>query len=208
MVLDPPTAGASLRSVLRSTVRLSRGLRVLSFETSVEAHDLPVHTSGTVEDTTLVVVRARSGGVPDTTRLPLTGPIFLPTLLPMILPLMERLHIGATYTVPLFDPQGLTLSTGTYAVTAESLFVLSDSASFDATTRRWHAITPDTVRAWWVKPTSGPDFSGWIDAGGQLVQAGRMGTELRRLPYEVAFSNWKAESDRRDSARTRRPPND
>ncbi len=204
MVLDPATTGPSQRSVTRSKVVLSRGLRVRGFELSAEAQGPPVHTVGTVDDTSLVVVRTVSGTRPDTTRFPLTGPVFLPTLLPLVLPLTQPLKVGVRYPIPLFDPMSFVLGNGTYSVAAESLFVLSDSAAFDTTAKRWKTVSTDTVRAWRITPVSGPIFSGWIDAQGQLVQTTRMGVELNRFPYEVAFNNWKAESDKRDAARIKR----
>jgi transglutaminase-like putative cysteine protease len=34
-------------------------------------------------------------------------------------------------------------------------------------------------------------FSGWIDEQGRVVQMSQLGLDLRRLPYEVAFENWR-----------------
>jgi hypothetical protein len=76
-------------------------------------------------------------------------------------------------------------------VRAESLFVVNDSAVFDSTTRRWRGVAPDTVRAWQVVAAAAGGFSGWIDEQGRIVMTKQLGFDVRRLPYEVAFENWR-----------------
>ena len=83
-----------------------------------------------------------------------------------------------------------------FDVRAESLFVLDDSSVYDPATKRWHGARPDTIRAWQV--TAGPNgaFTGWIDEQGRIVETSQLGFVLRRLPYEVAFENWRADAER------------
>ena len=52
----------------------------------------------------------------------------------------------------------------------------------------------DTLHAFRVVTDTGAGaagFSGWIDEQGRVVQTSQLGFELRRLPYEVAFENWR-----------------
>lgn len=53
-------------------------------------------------------------------------------------------------------------------------------------------MLPDTVRAFHVKTAEAGAFSGWVDEQGRIVQAAQPGGfVLRRMPYELAFSNWR-----------------
>jgi transglutaminase-like putative cysteine protease len=55
-------------------------------------------------------------------------------------------------------------------------------------------VLPDTIRAWQVTSQSKGAFSGWIDDQGRIMQTTQLGLELRRMPYEVAFANWRADT--------------
>jgi hypothetical protein len=86
-------------------------------------------------------------------------------------------------------------------VSAESVFVLSDSAEFDAGTRRWKTAHADTVRAWkltWDGPNA---TGGWVDEQGRLVQATQAGgLLLSRTAYEQAFTNWRLDTQERSAS--------
>ena len=58
-------------------------------------------------------------------------------------------------------------------------------------------MQPDTLRAFRVQTDTGAGaagFSGWIDEQGRVVRTAQLGFTLRRLPYEVAFENWRIAS--------------
>ena len=81
-------------------------------------------------------------------------------------------------------------------VRAETVFVVNDSSVLDSASGVWHGVLPDTIRAWRIVPETGGGASeAWVDAQGRVVSSRQMGFELRRLPYEVAFENWRRESD-------------
>jgi transglutaminase-like putative cysteine protease len=80
-------------------------------------------------------------------------------------------------------------------VQAESLFVVNDSSVFDSTAGQWRGVLPDTIRAWQIVPETGTGVGGWVDAQGRLVASSQMGFDLQRRPYEVAFENWRRETD-------------
>jgi hypothetical protein len=79
-------------------------------------------------------------------------------------------------------------------VRAESSFVVNDSAVFDSSTKKWHGIQPDTLHAWRIVAATSGSFAGWIDEQGRVVETSHLGFTLRRLPYEVAFENWRTDS--------------
>lgn len=206
LVADLPIAGKLHRASARTSVRMSRALRLRSFSLDVDAGLAPIKASGTVVGDTLLLlaVKGAAGQPTDTQRVKLTGPVLLPTLLPIAVALGPRPRAGATYTLPVFDPASMTPRDMQIRIEAESVFVLQDSSVFDQGTRRWLGARPDTVRAWKVStPATGTTggasgFNGWVDEQGRVVVVNQLlGLTLERRPYEVAYENWKADALKR-----------
>jgi hypothetical protein len=89
---------------------------------------------------------------------------------------------------------GLTPRQVSLSIAAETTFVVDDSSAFDTTSGRWRGVQPDTLKAFRIATDTGAGaagFSGWIDEQGRVVETSQLGFELRRLPYEVAFENWR-----------------
>ncbi|HET9010636.1 MAG TPA: transglutaminase-like domain-containing protein [Gemmatimonadaceae bacterium] len=206
LVADLAIAGKLHRASARTSVKLSRGLRLRSFSLDVDADLAPIKAAGTVvgDSLLLLTVDGVAGQPTDTQRVRLTGPVLLPTLLPIAVALGQRPRPGATYTLPVFDPRSMSTRDMQVAVLAESVFVLPDSSVFDAATKRWLGARPDTIRAWKLgtpatSAASGSSgFDGWVDEQGRLVLVNQLlGLTLERRPYEVAFENWKADALKR-----------
>jgi transglutaminase-like putative cysteine protease len=206
LVADLPVAGKLHRASARTSVHLTRGLRLRSFSLDVDADLAPIKASGTVvgDSLLLLVVKGIAGQPADTQRVALTGPVLLPTLLPIAVALGQRPRTGASYSLPVFDPASMTPRDVQVTVDAESLFVLPDSSIYDRTTKRWVSAREDTVRAWKLTtPSTGTTggtsgFNGWVDEQGRVVRVNQLlGLTLERRPYEVAFENWKADALRR-----------
>ncbi len=206
LVADLPVAGKLHRATARTSVRLTRALRLRSFTLDVDADLAPIQASGRVmgDSLLLLTVNGVAGQPTDTQRVTLTGPVLLPTLLPLAVALGERPRPGKRYSLPVFDPASMASREVQVAVEAESLFVLTDSSVFDAGSKRWVGALPDTVRAWKLTtPATGPTggasgFNGWVDEQGRVVIANQvLGLTLERRPYEVAFENWKADARKR-----------
>ena len=207
LVADLPIAGKLHRASARTTVKLTRALRVSSFTVDVDADLTPIKATGRVIGDTLLLltVRGIAGQATDTQRVKLNGPILLPTLVPLAIALGERPKVGKTFTLPMFDPASMTPKDVRIAVKAESVFVLNDSSVFDQASSRWVGALPDTIRAWKLASdsgsngtTTGSGFAGWVDEQGRVVLATQLlGLTLERRPYEVAFENWKADAAKR-----------
>jgi transglutaminase-like putative cysteine protease len=196
-VADVPIGGKPRRATARTNVTLSRALRLKDFNLALTTESGPVRADGTIEGDSVLLLKIASGSdTGRTTRISLSGPILLPTLLPLAVALGEKPSVGKRYTLPVFDPATMAPRNVELEVRAESLFVLDDSAALDSTTRRWRGIRPDTIHAWQVASQSNGGFSGWIDEQGRIVETTQLGLVLRRLPYEVAFENWRADSGR------------
>src|SRR6185312_14217742 len=110
---------------------------------------------------------------------------------PMVIALGDRPKVGQRFTYDVFDPATDSSSLTTIAVTAESLFVLLDSATFDRTGRRWIVAHQHSVDAWHIEEQNGGRLTGWIDESGRMVWADPIpGMQMRRTAYELAYSNW------------------
>ena len=197
--------GVSRRVSARSLVVLSRALRLRTFRYELGAGFAPYRAAGSVSGDTLLTLVVDSGRAPAVRRrIRIPGPLYLPTMVPMVIALGERPSVGSTHRFVVFDPLDDSLSHVVVRVSAESLFVLPDSARWDAPASRWVSAHDDTVRAWRIEQqgVSGPGpLTGWIDGRGRMVQAAPLPHfELRRTAYEIAFENWA-----RDASPAARP---
>jgi hypothetical protein len=196
-VADLPVGGKARRATARTNVVLSRALRMKQFDLSLDTEGAPVRANGVVEGDTVLVLTIQSGTEAGTAqRIPLTGPVLLPTLVPLALALGETPKVGKHYTLPVFDPSTMAPKDVGLDVRAESAFVVNDSAAYDSTTKRWRGIQPDTIKAWQIVSRTAGAIGGWVDEQGRIVQTTQLGLELRRMPYEVAFENWRGDSSR------------
>ena len=196
LVADLPVGGRVHRAAARTHVVLTRSLHTKAFVVTFEGDADPIVARGRVIDDSLLVLMLATGrNAPvDTQRIKLSGPILLPTLLPLAVALGDNPSVGKQYKLPVFDPVGLAPREVSLSVAAESSFVVNDSSSLDRGTGTWIGVQPDTLRAFRVVTDTGAGaagFSGWIDEQGRVVQTSQLGFELRRLPYEVAFENWR-----------------
>lgn len=194
-VADLPIGGKPRRASARTNITLSRALRVQRFDLDLDTEGAPVRASGSVEGDSVLVLSIDSGnekGKPQ--RIALSGPVLPPTLVPLALALGETPKVGKHYVLPVFDPSTMSAKNVGLDVKAESAFVVNDSAKYDSTTKRWHGIQPDTLKAWKIVSETQGAFGGWVDEQGRIVSTTQLGLELKRLPYEVAFENWRNDS--------------
>lgn len=180
------------RFAARLEVSLTRALRLTGFCYELGADAGPYKACGTVvNDTLLSLSISAKDARPVTRRVKLSAPLFLPTMVPMVIALGDRPKVGQHFTYDVFDPATDSSSLTTIAVTAESLFVLPDSATFDRTGRRWIVAHQDSVHAWHIEEQNGGRLTGWIDESGRMVWADPIpGMQMRRTAYELAYSNW------------------
>jgi hypothetical protein len=196
-VADLPIGGKPRRATARTSATLSRALRLTSFDLSLESEGAPISATGTIEGDSALVLTITSGTEkPEIRRVPLSGTMLLPTLVPMVVALVDKPKVGKRYVLPVFDLASMAPKEVAFNIRAESLFVLSDSAVRDSATKRWHGVRPDTVRGWHVVAESNGGFSGWVDDQGRILRTTQLGFSLERQPYEVAFENWRTDSSR------------
>ena len=195
LVADLPIGGVENRAEARSVVSLSRGMRLDSFTVSLETDSTPFEARGRLRGDSVLRLSLGDTLKPDTSRVKLSGPILLPTLLPLAVMLGAPPKVGAKTTFSVFDPIEQAPKPVNIEITAESLFVVSDSAKLDTASSRWTVAHDDTVRAWRLKTDGTQPVTAWVDEQGRLVQADLPGgLAIRRHAYEIAFENWKLDA--------------
>jgi hypothetical protein len=201
-VLDVAAVGKLHRTTARSVALLSRTLRLQRVDVTFDGDVGPFEAHGRVLGDSILRVSIVSDGDSQVTRIGLSGPITLPTLLPLRLAFGGELQQGRTYTARLFDPLLLATREVTVRVAAESTLVVADSADLDSTTMVWGPEHFDTVRAFRIdQEVNGVRVSNWIDAQGRVVRASSpMGFAMERSAFEIAYENFR----RRDTARVAR----
>ena len=175
-----------------TTIRLSRALRLERFQTTSITPGREATRLGVVDGDTAMALTDSVANAPAThSRVSLPSPMLLPDLIPLAAALADKPHVGKHYTLPVFDPAAAVPRIVTVAIRAESSFVVLDTAIFDRTSARWRGAMPDTLKGWQVA-TDGPGgFTGWVDDQGRILTTSQAGLVLKRLPFEVAFENWR-----------------
>ena len=136
---------------------LTRALHTKAFAVTFEGDAGPIVARGrVVGDSLLILMLATGGNTPvDTQRIKLSGPILLPTIVPLAAALGESPAVGKRFTLPVFDPVGLSPRTVAFSIAAESSFVVNDSSALDRATGTWRGVQPDTLHAFRVVTGTG-----------------------------------------------------
>ncbi len=202
LVLDVPALGRLRRTTARSVAILTRALRLVHLQGTFDGDLGPFAAHAEVRGDTLLRVAILAGTDSQITRIRLTGPITLPTLLPLRLAFGGELRPGREYTAREFDPHLLAERDVTVRVAAESTLVVADSADLDSTTMAWVPVHFDTVRAFRIdQVANGALLRTWIDPQGRLVRAATpVGFTIERSAFEIAYENFR----HRDTVRVAR----
>src|SRR5207247_2267603 len=202
LVLDVPALGVLHRTTAQSRATLSRALRLEDVNATFDGDVGRFSSHGTVTGDTALSIWLVAGGDSEFTRVPLSRPIVLPTLLPLRLAFGGELQPGKTYSVRVFDPLLLAVRDVGVTIAAESTLVVADSADYDSTAMAWVPVHFDTVRAFRIEQVrDGVRGSAWIDAAGHIVRAtSPVAFTQERSALEIASENFR----RRDTARVAR----
>lgn len=193
MILEIPALGTVQRMEARTDAKLTRALRLRTFEATVRGADMRFGVRGEVSGDSLLIVEIESAHSRQRQEIPLEEPILLPGLMPLSLVFGGDLEVGKTYAIRLFDPLQLGQRDVAVTVTAESTLFVPDSARFEPETDLWVAARWDTLHAWRVRQeTRGMVLEAWIDEMGQIVRATTpVGFSMERTAFEIAFENFR-----------------
>jgi transglutaminase-like putative cysteine protease len=169
-------------------------LRLVGFTATVSGEAGQQSLVATVEaDSVLsVVVTGRGQSKADTLARKIPAGLLLPDAVSIGLASSDGLKLGAVTTVPVLDPVELTVSEWDVRISAESVFVVADSALIDSVSGGWVPSGLDTirtVRADWME--YGMPVRAWIDRRGAVItRETPLGLTERRGPYEIVNSGY------------------
>ncbi|MEZ4456606.1 MAG: hypothetical protein R2882_08675 [Gemmatimonadales bacterium] len=199
MALDVPEADSVRRVTRRTDVILSRSLRLRSFNRTLTGGGLYEEFAGSVEgDTVLRMAQRDSRERPaDEWTIRLANDVVLPEVLPYRLAFGKRLEVGRTVSANVLDLTTGTINRIEFAATAESTFVVADSAIEQRPSGYWRPVTWDTVQAWRIEHAAlGTPQVDWVDRNGGLVSTeAALGLRLERSAFEVVSFNYRITLD-------------
>jgi hypothetical protein len=195
LALDVPEADSVRRVTRRTEVNLSRSLRIQSFQRTVTGGGLYEQFLGRVEGDTMLAMAKRDSRneLPLEWSIPIPGDLVLPQVLPYRLAFGKRLAVGRTVETNVLDLATGTVGRVSFTATAESTFVVADSAVEQRSTHKWMAITYDTVRAFRIEHSAtGTPVVTWVDEHGGLVQSeAALGIRMERSAFELVSFNYR-----------------
>ena len=199
LVLDLPALGRLNRTEGRSVATLDRSLRLRGLTSEVEGATTRFRTEARATDGPGGRLHIAFVAGADTLHATLPAPdtLELPSLWPLRLAFGGGLRVGRAARARVFDPYAPALRERALRVTAESTFVVADSADYDSTTMAWVPIRFDTVHAFRVDAEGAAGEtrdlqSTWIDAQGRVVRATTpLGFTVERTAFEIAYENFR-----------------
>ncbi len=195
-----PVAKDTLRIQARSEARFTRALSLTSFILKAEGDLTPFLLRGVIQgegsSRTLQLTTETPNHHATTAEYDVAGLVFVPTVAPVPLMLRETPKAGSGLLVGIFDPLSRSIRTVHLKIGKDSLFSIADSATLDSTSGHWVKAREDTVRGWLVSGDT-PTITAWVDASGRTIAASEPGgVSLMRTTFEIAFENWRLDSNR------------
>lgn len=192
--IDVPLPLVPRRLLTTTEALYDQGLGLVAFTSTVSGEVGQQTQVGTVgsDGRLSVVISGRGQTRADTVVLELPAGTLLPDAVSIGLAARGSLKTGVAATVPVFDPVELTVGRWDVRVTAESTFVLPDSAAIDSLSGGWLPAGLDTiptVRVDWME--YGLPIRAWIDRNGAVIaRETPLGLSEHRGPYEIVNSGY------------------
>lgn len=197
LVSDVAAGDTLRRETLRTRVRLTRGLVLREFFVQETTDSVPRLVRGRVLSDSILEFVERSpvgprGRTTDSSRRVIRDALTAAPLVAPVTMLGGQARLGRVTNFVVLNPSSGATQAAQVKLAAESLFVVPDSAAYDAPAARWRSVHNDSVRAWRLDGVAG---TMWVDAEGRTVRHELPdGTTLQRTAYELAFENWRAHS--------------
>lgn len=195
LALDVPEGDSTRRVTRRTELIVSRSLRLREFTRTLSGGGLFEELEGRIEGDTVLRLAQRDSrdAEPVAWRVPLGGDVVLPQLLAYRLAFSQRLEVGRSVTARVLDLATGTIAPHEFRATAESTFVVADSAVEQRGARRWVPVTWDTVKAFRIEhEAAGTPMVSWVDSRGGLVRSeAALGVRLERSAFELVSFNYR-----------------
>lgn len=195
LVLDLPSGDTTRQLAQGAQYTLSRGLRLRAFSRTVFGVGPPERLEAVLAGDSIIGLSTSETpkGLTARTRFRVSPEVVTPSMLPYRAAFRGQLRTGQEFTMPMLDLGAGGSRPLTVRVTAESTFVVPDSAKWDPTEGKWVSAHDDTLRAWRLEHDApGVPTVTWVDAGGAIVHA-RIGNGLTlvRSAWEIVFTNYR-----------------
>ena len=190
-----PVGKDTLGMQARSVARFSRTLSMKDFILKAEGDLSPFLLRGVIQGEgtarKLQLTTEIPKKQPTTEEFDIAGLVFIPTVAPVPLMLGRPPKAGEMLPVAMFDPLSRSVKNVNLRIQKDSLFTVTDSASFDSTSGRWVNAHVETIQGWLITGDV-PTITAWVDAHGRLIAASEPGgISLVRTTFEIAFDNWR-----------------
>jgi len=197
LVSDISSGDSLRRETLRTRVRLTRRLVLRDWLVQETTDSVPRLVRGRILSDSVLEFVARSvigprGRTTDSSRRVIRAALTATPLIAPVTMLGGQGRIGRVVNFVALNPSSGATQSTQVRLAAESLFVVPDSAAYDAPAAKWRSVHNDSVRAWRLEGMAG---TMWVDALGRVVRHELPdGTTLQRTAYELAFENWRGNS--------------
>ena len=195
LTLDLAEGDSTTPLARRTDFELSRTLRLRGYTSQVFGGGVNDRTDGLVGEDSILTLTAFDGDTTETGRgrFLIRPDAILAVVLPFRVALGGRFRRGEEFVLPVFDALTGTTQPATVRITAESTFVVADSAVWDSVARQWTGATYDTFPSLRLEyDASRVPTVAWAEAGGTIVEgeiAG--GVKLERAAFEMVRINYR-----------------
>ena len=196
-VLALDAMGSVQQTGITTVIKLSRALRLRSFDATVTAPTSRFAAHGEAAGDSALDITITAGGAPQHLHTRLDRSLVMSDLVNLRLALGGELKPGRTYTVRAFDPVTQRDGDAQLTVLAESTLTFADSARLDSAAMRWVPAHQDTVHGYRISETyAGVTGESWIDGQGNVLEATTpLGIAMQRTAFEIAVENWRHDKD-------------
>ncbi|NOT10127.1 MAG: transglutaminase domain-containing protein [Gemmatimonadales bacterium] len=194
-VLDLPE-GDTTRQLARGVeYSLTRSLRLRQFTRTIFGAGAQERLEGTLGADSILRLQHSEAvlGVASRLNMRVASAAALPFMLSYRAAFGGELQVGNRFIFPLLDVGAGDVRPVTVRVTAESTFVVPDSAAWDSVAARWVPATTDTLRAWKLEHDApGANTVSWVDGAGSLVYEQTVGgLRYERSAFEIVRNNYR-----------------
>jgi len=194
--IDPvPHVGAPSRQLIKIEARLTRDFRLRSWDASVTERLTLWNSTASVDGDSLLLIASGVGGLTDTVRIHLSGPVTTSGAIGLRLAARKSVQLGDTLQMQILDPTDFSIRLHLLRVAAESTFIVADSVAGDSVHHRWVPVHWDTVQTWRLDESDGGlPVQRWIDPNGLPVRiATPLGATQQRGAYEILAINYRVD---------------
>jgi hypothetical protein len=211
LLLGVPTPSGVQPLARVSAYSLTRSLKLQRFTRTISGLGPQSRIEGELEPDSLLRLEDRDPGrgVGGRSRHRYLMDDLLPAMIPFRVAFGGRLRIGPEFTLPVIDlRENAAVRRVTMRVSAESTFVVPDSAVWDSAAAQWVPATMDTITAWRLEHDADGSLTvSWVDGGGVLVhQVLGSGVTLTRSAFEIVRNNYMQQTRSEDQGWRREIP--